>query len=861
MPFIKLEKFSGIAPRTGPTELADNQAQTSSNVKLQSLELRSWRETTLAYTPVGVNTQTVFRFTGPSNVAPVWLEFTSDVDIVPGPVADLNEYRLYYTSTQFGPRKTNWLMATGNGVGTPPYPNGYYEMGVPTPTGAPSLTLKQKVAKLTLTSGGTGYTSAPSVSFSGGGGSGATATAEFSGFVNTIVLNNAGSGYTSAPTVTITGGGGSGASAKIDFAGGVGSVTMTTKGTGYRTPPTVTFSGGGGTGATGTANISGFIDAAATITYGGFGYLVPPTVTVTGGGGSGATVVAALDGTDSVQRLIVTNPGSGYTSTPTLVFTSAVGDPGTGAVGSVQLNAEVTGVTITSGGTGYTSAPSIVFSGGGGKFAAGNANLSAGLATITLVNKGAGYTGIPTVTITGGGGSGATATATISGSVTGIKLTNGGANYTSAPTVTLSGGGGSGATVEASLLDVAETRSYVYTHVTEFGTVAEESAPSPASIVECNYEGDTITISGFSTPPTGNYNFKYRRIYRSVVGASSLNYQLVAEIPIATSSYNDTKNGTELGATLTSLYYTPPPSTLQGLVAMPNGVLAGFTGNEIWFCEPYLPHAWPSIYTLTTEYPIVGLGVFNNSLFVGTTKHPYLVTGTTPSSMYQEKLPMLQPCVSKKSIASDQFGVLYASPNGLVGIGPGLQDVISTPLYTRDEWQALNPSSMIGRIYNNMYFGFYNVGGTYNSIVMMRGDIPPLSTLTATAKGAFVDQVTGQVYILSNVDNKVYALDSSTTTNTVYNWKSKRFTLPKPMNFSSLQVHANYAYMAATPGSYINVKVYADGVKVFDSNITGPSPVRMASGFKGYDWEVEFTGNVPVRRFAMATTTTELMDV
>jgi len=857
MPFIKLEKFSGISPRTGPTELADNQAQVASNVKLQSSELRSWRNPELAFTPDGVGTETVYRFSGPEGTTPIWLEWAYDVDVVPGPVADLDEYRLYYSSKEFGPRKTNWLLATGNSVGDPPYPNSYYEMGVPAPTGAPTLTLTQKIAKLTLTSGGTGYTSAPTVSFSGGGGTGASATATFSASVKSIVLNSAGSGYTSAPTVTFVGGGGTGASASIKFSGGVGSVNMTTKGTGYRTPPTVTFSGGGGSGAAGTAVLNAFIDAATNLTYGGYGYTSDPTVTLVGGGGSGATVVAALDGTESVQRLIVTNAGSGYTSAPTLVFS---GGGGTGASGTVQLNGEVASITITSSGSGYTSAPSVIIS-GSGKYAAATAVIASGITEITLVNKGAGYTSIPTITISGGGGSGATATATIAGEITGLTLNEPGSGYSSAPTVTFSGGGGSGAIAEASLLDVAETRSYLYTHVTEFGAVAEESAPSPASIVECNYSGDEVVISGFSSPPSGNYNFKYRRLYRSVIGGTSTNYQLIAEIPLATSSYSDTLEGTALGATLTSLYFNPPPETLQGIVSLPNGMLAGFTGNEVWFCEPYLPHAWPSIYTLTTEYPIVGLGVFNNSLFVGTTKNPYIITGSSPGSMFQEKLPMLQPCVSKKSIASDQFGVLYASPNGLVGVGPGLQDVISTPLYTRDEWQAINPSSMIGELYNNMYFGFYNVGGVYNSIVLMRGDIPPLSTLTVTAKGAFVDQTTGKIYALSNVDNKVYALDSSTTSNTIYNWKSKRFSLPKPLNFSSLQVHANYEYMVANAGSYINVKVYADGVKVFDSNVTDPTPVRMASGFKAFDWEIEFTGNVPFRRFAMATTTTELAGV
>ena len=69
--------------------------------------------------------------------------------------------------------------------------------------------------QVSLTNGGSGYTSTPSVTISGGGGSGAKATATIStvGQVTGIAVTANGSGYTSAPTVTITGGGGSGAAA------------------------------------------------------------------------------------------------------------------------------------------------------------------------------------------------------------------------------------------------------------------------------------------------------------------------------------------------------------------------------------------------------------------------------------------------------------------------------------------------------------------------------------------------------------------------------------------------------------------------------------------------------------------------
>lgn len=72
-----------------------------------------------------------------------------------------------------------------------------------------------RVTSITVTAGGTGYTSAPAVAITGGGGTGATATAtvDSTGAVVSIAVTNAGSDYTSAPTVAITGGAGAGAAA------------------------------------------------------------------------------------------------------------------------------------------------------------------------------------------------------------------------------------------------------------------------------------------------------------------------------------------------------------------------------------------------------------------------------------------------------------------------------------------------------------------------------------------------------------------------------------------------------------------------------------------------------------------------
>lgn len=135
-----------------------------------------------------------------------------------------------------------------------------------TATATLGWTLKSS-SGVSLTNGGAGYTSSPTVSFvpTPGYGGIPSITANLGGSspgqVVSIALTNAGSGYTSAPSVTLTGGCAvactTNATAHSVFSGQVLTVTLTNAGSGYVTPPTVTFNGGGGSGATAATAISG----------------------------------------------------------------------------------------------------------------------------------------------------------------------------------------------------------------------------------------------------------------------------------------------------------------------------------------------------------------------------------------------------------------------------------------------------------------------------------------------------------------------------------------------------------------------------------------------------------------------------
>jgi hypothetical protein len=126
--------------------------------------------------------------------------------------------------------------------------------------------------------------------------------------VGAIVITSAGSGYITAPTITISpppaGGTQPVATSKIQTSF-VSYFTQISSGSGYTDPPQVKITGGGGTGATATATIngSGNVTAINVITA-GTGYTSTPAVTITPSTGvfvefssTGSLPAPLLDGT------------------------------------------------------------------------------------------------------------------------------------------------------------------------------------------------------------------------------------------------------------------------------------------------------------------------------------------------------------------------------------------------------------------------------------------------------------------------------------------------------------------------------------------------------------------------------------
>jgi hypothetical protein len=393
--------------------------------------------------------------------------------------------------------------------------------------------------------------------------------------------------------------------------------------------------------------------------------------------------------------------------------------------------------------------------------------------------------------------------------------------------------------------DTAETRVYTYTNVSKEAGFEFESAPctqTPLSVdVNVNQK---VTLTGFSPVPSG-YVTTHRRIYRSTTGT----FLFVAEIAATDTSYTDSKTAEDLGEEIPSLTWNMPPATLRGLINMPGGVMAGFSGRDVYFCDPYHPHAWPAQYQQTLDFPVVGLGRMDTTLAVLTTGTPYLIQGGHPDSMTVVKSDLEQSCASKRSIVSTNGAVLYASPDGLVMLSSNGSKIVTEQYFTRAQWQSFfKPDSIHAYQHDLKYIGFYDNGTTQGSFVY---DLTSGALITTSiyATAGYNDLQVDKLFVVGT-DRAIKPWFEGAGRS--YVWRSKKFTFPKPLSMACAQLEAE---------TYpVTVKFYVDNALAYTHVAADRTPFRLAA-VSGRDWEVQLEGSAEVFGFAMAQNMMELSDV
>lgn len=458
--------------------------------------------------------------------------------------------------------------------------------------------------------------------------------------------------------------------------------------------------------------------------------------------------------------------------------------------------------------------------------------------------------------------------------------------------------GGSSSTVEA--------RSYVYTWVTAYG---EEGPPSPPTVVTGKIDATwAITMSPAAANDTNgvNRNITNTNIYRTITDANGVaTYFFVAQVPVATLSYNDTVPDTTVAGNnqLLSTTWSAPPTDLQGWIAMPNGMIAGWRANEVWFCEPYRPHAWPAQYAVACDFPIVGLGVIGQTLVICTESTPYWGYGVNPSSFAMSKIQTVEPCLSRGSILSAPEGVYYASPNGVVLVNQGTVVNVTRQYLTKDKWLSLTsvPTLRAARLgttyyawgsgrtgvfdinsFDNNAFDQQDLSGTLTGVLIDPTDTRVAVTQLQTSApnntfNTMNDPWTGEVFLIRN--GHVMWLDISDTdpSHEPYIWRSKVFQTPNRRNLGAIKIYfevtdklptlnptpnANLVQTFDPTQQWGLVRVYADGVLVWTRELrTSGELMRLPSGFKSDFYQIEINAIVSVYNIQVAESAKELAKV
>lgn len=453
---------------------------------------------------------------------------------------------------------------------------------------------------------------------------------------------------------------------------------------------------------------------------------------------------------------------------------------------------------------------------------------------------------------------------------------------------------------------LGSTRFYVRTFVTSLG---EESQPSPMSNEVYWKPGQTVTLSGFTMPPDGRLITK-ERIYRAQTSFSGTQLYFIAERNVSTANFTDSVSSTAINEPIPSIDWTPPVSTLKGLIALPNGNMAAFSGKDVYFCEPWRPHAWPDKYSISCDFDIVGLGAFGNSMVVMTTGHPYIVSGTHPDSMYMEKMELNYPCLSSRGIEDLGYAVAYPSTDGLVMASPGGPQLVTAGILTREAWERLSPGSIHSGQRNGRYYCTYQRNDvamglvTETIIIDTTGQQSFLIRTDFKPDAMFHDVTTGNLFYI--VGATIYEFDYIGKPNMAYSWKSKEVVMPKPTNFGAIlidvttgmtpneqelilqQQKEDIAYnqtlidgvlqvgefaandvaefslngdnlMQIQKFTYnCSVNIYADDKLVANVN-TVNEMARLPAGFLARKWVVQVNGDVRVLEITMAGTGFELV--
>jgi hypothetical protein len=337
----------------------------------------------------------------------------------------------------------------------------------------------------------------------------------------------------------------------------------------------------------------------------------------------------------------------------------------------------------------------------------------------------------------------------------------------------------------------------------------------------------------------------------------------------------DSVKDDQLGYEAPSEKYFAPPANLEGLISLPNGVLVGFEGKNLWFSEPWEYHAWNCY--LNLDDCIKKIMYSSGSIYVTTDGHPYVISekGTDVECRCCREVvryPLPMPIRCPQSMVETTNGVMWATDDGLARM-TGASLVIATDNYIdRASWATFRPETVRATYYKGAYYGFTDMAermGIHDGVTVKgfifdvnedvygAGDAGSDSNFTTHDIPAWTTFITrdGALYVSYGKEIRRWEGGAEPM---FYVWRSQVLSERGYSNYAAARVIGEHHFLRQPIGREVQFTLYVDGRVMFTRRIKDSQPFRLPSTRYGLDYEIEIRGFSEVNEVHLATSMQEL---
>jgi hypothetical protein len=229
---------------------------------------------------------------------------------------------------------------------------------------------------------------------------------------------------------------------------------------------------------------------------------------------------------------------------------------------------------------------------------------------------------------------------------------------------------------------------------------------------------------------------------------------------------------------------------------------------------------------------------------------PYLAQGAAPESLQLIHLPIEQSCVSARSVSTLPGGVVFASPDGLMLFSANEQTLLTGGVFTRDQWQEMDPANLMGAVSEDQYIGFFAGTGRGFIFDFSRKDIVRIDLPDTAVHALYRHTGDDCLYLSVESNGSPGVARHDDGEHLTYTWRSKAFFTSALVGMSAVRVTGGQR-----PGNRLGVTVY------------GPHPTRPRAHMWLTDsrakriavtraerwWSVELSGKCPVYELRIGT--------